>query len=369
MKKKQMSWVAEKMGRGRSARSFVLCLIITLGFVCHTDVSRAVEDACFYYHPATTGSDAYYSPLNSFVSYCLDTTQVSESFDIDNFVEHEKIVRHNLSHPWEAIKEKGGTRRFINRQIFPCDKKNADESWAMVPNYFLHLLGGGMVYRRDYEYFKAHGYYLPGLWAASIAMGAEYIQEVVEKKSTGSDDEIADIFIFRPLGILLFSSDTISGFINKTLAPSIWSSMVLWDFNTHRFMNSGISYIYRPDLFRSPTTKLFVYTGMNNLIGLSHAVSNDTCLSWGTGFAIGGIDMSRHMPAKMRNSAGFFYDKKGSLLWSIVINGTENYKARINVYPFARQCHNAGFFCGLSDTNAVAAGLTFNFPVGAGFLQ
>ena len=46
------------------------------------------------------------------------------------------------------------------------------------------------MYRKNAEFFQENGYPYPRICAASIAMAAEVFQEVVEKKTTGADDEV-----------------------------------------------------------------------------------------------------------------------------------------------------------------------------------
>jgi hypothetical protein len=55
---------------------------------------------------------------------------------------------------------------------------------------FLHLLGGGMVYRKDLEWFRANDYDYATASAVVLAMTAEFIQEVLEKNTTKDDDEV-----------------------------------------------------------------------------------------------------------------------------------------------------------------------------------
>ena len=321
----------------------------------------------YYYSKQPYGSEAFYNPVNLSVSYFLDTVQLSQNFDTSDFDNRWDTVMHNLGNPAGAIKEEGGSKRFINRQIFPIDREHSNESFAIIPNYFLHLLGGGMVYRKDAEYFKAHGYRYPRLSAAGIAMTAEILQEVVEKKSTTADDEVADVFIFRPIGLLLFSNDRIAGFVADNLQPAIWPYMNMYDINEKKIMNAGINYVLRPRGLSWENVRFFSFIGLNNLLGFSHRTGNESWLSWGAGMATEKIDLDLDIAAELRASAGLFYEKNNSLLWSVIYNGTEELKLRINIYPLQLKPFNhVGFYSGLSNDNTFSAGIMFNFPVGAG---
>lgn len=325
------------------------------------------EMPVFYYQPKPFGSEAFYNPLNLFTAYTLDTVQLSDNFDTHDLDERWDTVIHNLTHPGDAIGEEGGTRAFINRQIFPLSGCDSQERYAAVPNYFLHLFGGGMLFRKDAEYFQQQGYPYPRLCSAALAMTGEIIQEAIEKKSTTEDDEVADVLIFRPIGILLFSCDTVAGFVETHLSPAIWPHLLVYDIHDETFLNAGMNYVIRPDWFKSESVRFFTFFGMNNLFGLSHKTGRETSLSWGMGLATTRVDFSRDIPAEFRFSAGVFYDKNNSLLWSAIFNGTENLRVRLNVYPMGESPWNKlGFFAGITDDRELSLGITMNFPTGVG---
>lgn len=129
-----------------------------------------------FYKPKDYGSESQFNPLASFITWSYDTLQVPESFNDFNMSKHWETVRFDLQHPNNAIQRQGGWNAFINRQILPYRGGRAD--W--VPNYSLHLLGGGMVYRKNAEWFEAHGVPYPKLTSALIGTAAELLQETVE---------------------------------------------------------------------------------------------------------------------------------------------------------------------------------------------
>lgn len=320
-----------------------------------------------FYTPQNVGSEALYNPLSSAIDYSLDTLQMPNTFDHHDFDDRADKVVDELLNPDSAINSEGGFERFVNRQIFPINTDHADEWPTMLPNYFLHLLGGGMVYRRDLEYFRYHGYARPQGMAIGIAMTAEFVQEVFEKRSTTAEDAIADILIFRPLGIWLFADDTRAAYIENKLQPAIWPNLVFYDPAREQFRNAGVSYVLRPQLFESDTVEPFVYTGLTTLFGLSHRYQDEDKLSWGIGAALTYVDPDKsRLNYKARPSAGLFYDRQGSLLWSVVINGTESLKIRGNLYPLQEFPVKAGISAGLTDDDEVYLGLTFGLPIGLG---
>lgn len=321
-----------------------------------------------YYQPHNYGSDSLYTPLGSFLSYSFDTLQLPDSFDTSQFRQHANEVFDHLRHPRRAIENEGGFNRFVNRQIFPVDSQNSNESYAALPNYALHLLGGGMVYRRDLEYFRAHEAEYPAAYAATLSMTAEILQEILEKGTTTEDDEVADVYLFRPLGIWLFHQDAVAEYVMQTLDPAIWPYLQAFDFSQDRLINTGLSYIYRPPASDFDGTRLFVFTGLNNLIGLSHSVTSTDRLSWGIGLATQRIDFTLDRQAELETSFGVFYDRNKSLLWSAVINDTGGTGLRLNLFPSGDDGPGCcGYFVSHDDSNRWAIGLIYHLPLGIAF--
>ncbi len=97
----------------------------------------------FFYHGQKYGSEAGFNPLSSFINYSSDTLQMPLSFDSENMDERHREVWRNLTGPDEAINEDLGWGMFIHRQIIPIYPDKLWDSRDMLPNYTLHLIGGG----------------------------------------------------------------------------------------------------------------------------------------------------------------------------------------------------------------------------------
>ena len=343
---------------------FFFCLI--LSFIFPVQASAAVE--LRYYQPRTYGSDSLYSPLSNFLSYTFDTLQIPENFGTDNFSQHSQTVLDHLGDPGGAIDNEGGFNRFVNRQIFPIDSDHASESFSALPNYALHLLGGGMVYRKDLEWFRAHDYKYATTSAVVLAMTAEYLQEALEKQTTTDEDEVADFYIFRPLGILLFHNDVVANFVMEYFDPAIWPSLQVYDLSEDRINNTGIHYIYRPTFFEILGARLFIYTGLNNMFGLSHGINNGESFSWAIGKSTQRIDFDLAQQAELKTSAGLFYDKNKSLLASLVINDTGGNRFRFNWYPTNKSIPGKlGYFVSQHENDNWSAGVVYKIQFGIGF--
>ncbi len=320
-----------------------------------------------FYQPREVGSDSAFNPFTSVLNWTFDTLQVPESFDEYQARERWGMVRENLLHPGRAVATRGGWGDFINRQVIPYRMSEPD--W--IPNWSLHLVGGGMLYRKKAEWFEAKGMPAPYLMAGVLTVVEELAAEAVEKASTKPDDEVADVLLFLPAAMLLFNSDTVARFTADKLQLVEWQYQPVYDPNAvrpwgskGRLTNAGQSFVMRPDLFNRKDLRPFVHFGMTNLVGLSHKIGATDNISWGLGASM----VQAQDPTRTRFTGGLFWDREGSLLASLILNGTDNLNARLNIYPGAlggRSWWSPGLYVGLGDKGDMNVGLTLRFlPAG-----
>jgi len=232
----------------RIFRKLLLLFVTIVSLLVQPQSSKSSEaaekrDKPLFYHDLEYGSESQFNPLSNFINYGLDTLQVRQSFDDSQFGDQLRRTVDDLINPIRAINNSGGLGRFVNRQILPVDFNHLDESIEMIPNYALHLLGGGMVYRKNVEWLQAHGYSYPRLLAVLQGMSAEFLQEVIEKKSTKQDDAVADFYLFRPAGMFLFSWDPFARFAAEELRLVEWPYQPLFSAAKGRFVNVGETFI------------------------------------------------------------------------------------------------------------------------------
>jgi hypothetical protein len=168
-------------------------------------VAEKRSEEYVFYQPRDIGSEAAFDPLSSSLQYVLDSTQI-ENFGTDDYWDSVNTVLDNLVHPASAIENEGGLRDFVNSEIFPIDPDNLDDSAAILPNIALHTFGGGILYRKNAEWFEAHGYPAPYLLSGVLAMVTEILGEAIGKPHTTDTDEIGDFNLYRPLGLWLFQT-------------------------------------------------------------------------------------------------------------------------------------------------------------------
>lgn len=343
-----------------TVRRMVLIVAALLPVYPATNVKA--EEAVFY-HPRSIGSERLFNPLNSFLQYSFDSVQIRKSFGTDDYDEHLDEVLGNLGNPRAALREEDGFDDFFHKEVFPIYPERLHESKSLLPNIGLHFFGGGYLYRKNAEWLQANGWSRPWLSSGILAMTAEILQEAIEKPTTDATDEIADVYIYRPLGIWFFHDKKRAAWVKRNFDPVDWPHMLLYDIEQDQLLNTGLSYALRPDWFVNPELRFFAYIGLTNLFGLSHRLDNGAALSWGVGESTKSIE-----PTEIRATAGLFYDRDNSLLWSLIFNGTEELRLRANIYP-GTWFHSRlpmGFFFGLTDDNHTAGGVYFGFPVGIG---
>jgi len=344
-----------------------LALLVGLGLFSrsHAEESAASMAPPLFYRAQDFGSEAQFNPITSFINYGLDTLQVPASFGDDHLGSEIGATWAVLRHPIKSINDEGGLKAFINRQVFPVDLHNLDDSVVMVPNYALHLFGGGMVFRKNVEWFQSHRYRYPRTYAAVLGMASEFLQEAIEKRSTTAEDPVADFYIFRPVGMMLFSWERFATFSAVRLRLVEWPYQPMYGIGKRDFTNVGENFAIRPSLTkREGRHSPFVYFGLTTLVGASHKINVRDRLSWGIGEA---TVEARRNDLDLRPSGGVFYDRDDSLLGSLIINGTDELTVRLNVYPGVvfRGEWSPGAYLGITDNGTVALGFSFRVtPVG-----
>ncbi|MCP4234864.1 MAG: hypothetical protein GY770_15000, partial [Aestuariibacter sp.] len=172
----------------------------------------------------------------------------------------------------------------------------------------------------------------------------------------------------RPLGILLFHNDAVANFVMDYFDPAIWPSLQVYDLSEERVNNAGIHYIYRPTFLEFNDARLFLYTGLNNMLGLSHRLNIEDSFSWSVGLSTQKIDYDLDQLAELKTSAGVFYDRNKSLLASLVINDTGGNLLRFNWYPTNKSIPGKlGYFVSQHEDSNWSAGVVYKIQLGVGY--
>jgi hypothetical protein len=332
----------------------------------------------YFYHHYPYGSEAAYNPIFVLLNGAYSIMQVGNR-DKKVFEVHYRTgwtnVWRNISDPVHQIRI-FGWKKFLTSEVFPSSLK--PKSGQYVPNYQDHLIGGGMTYRALDEWYEAHGFSRTRLWSIGTCFAYHFLNEVVEINDYQgvNVDPIADLLIFDPLGILLFSSDRVARFFGETLRLRDWSTFPAYCPSGRTMENNSDNYSMKWTIPGQKSLSLFYHFGLNGLLGLSYTRPDGSCWSAGAGVMskelkkVRSDGEGRIMTVDLIWNAGIFYDRNGSLLASLLVSGSRAYKAKVNVFPglvrFAGV--SPALFAAVGQKNEVIFGFAFSMvPLGLAF--
>lgn len=354
-------------------QSIMLCFMIFA--ISLNSRSQEAGEEYYFYHGREYGTDAIYTPFAAIINGGFGILQygnLSREVLSLNYAQGWRNVRENLSHPFHSIDQYGWSN-FLGNEFYPKDinKKNG-QFW---PNYQNHLIGGGMDYIEAMEWYRFHGYPQPRLLAIGTMVVYHFTNEVIENGEYDgiNVDPIADLYFFDPLGIILFSIDSVPEFFSKTLNMASWPLQPAFSPNTRTLENQGQNYSikYRPPF--SQKVSIFYYWGLTGLLGLSYTNDSRENFSLGAGlrakelYDTDGQNAGRKLTASLTWNVGFFFDRENSLLSSIIFSGVSDYKVHANIYPGMIQWEgfSSGFFAAFGESGRVVVGMNLRyFPIG-----
>ena len=264
---------------------------------------------------------------------------VAQFYNRDRFIFHyEYAGRHvwrSLTRFPAAVAAGGGWGSFVQREIFPLTLDWREWKWA--PNYAGHTLEGGITYRRLAEWNRAHGVPAPRVTAALVTMGSAVVNEMYSHpgRTEGSASTAADLLLFDPLGIVLFTRDDVARFFAEELRATVWSSQAGLT-PAGELVNNGNNLILKLPLSPVPGTSLFVRAGLAFTPGITVHRPNglDVSLGLGVDGRTQGVDpLTGEETPELAAGGGVFIDRHGSLLVSALVSQVSHRRLVVNVYP------------------------------------
>jgi hypothetical protein len=305
----------------------------------------------------------YLLPLNYIFNSSFDSAQVPTAFKQAGYFKNFKKVFDNIVHLPRSIKAGGGWGKFF---------KDEWTSTRAIPNYTLHIVGGGYDFRLLAEWYKFNNVPAPYFFSFINCYIGHFSNEALEitNKSLTPHDMLADLLFFDWIGKLLYINNDIARFFHNTLQLRDWMGQPMFDVRKTRIYNAACNYVLIPYIYRN-MVRFFFLMGYHYLAGAGFRVSETDFITLSAGLAvIGGFnpdkDSFQTTVKKFRPSGGIFYDRNGNLLASLILNGTENFRIRLNVYPGLLNVDrvNFGLFLGLDDYNRVSIGFTIYSLIG-----
>lgn len=297
-------------------------------------------------------------PIVYYFNTAFDTAQEVDNYPESNYFENHRGLINSIYDPCGAINKSGGWEKFFSEQF---------GSTASIPNYTLHMLGGGYDFRTLWEWYDHNGFPLPYGFALLTYCAAQFGNEALEYKQhrvLTSRDPIADLLFFNLFGVILFTSDTAARFFHDTMQMRSWSGQPLYSFTENKIINASNNYSFRPYLFGT-RVRPFVYIGLHYLFGASVRLGNGDYLSAGIGAAATRpihreLGLGGSVYKKVRPAGGLFWDRNDRLLASLILNGTEDYMLRLNIYPdfFYFEKASIGLFVAITDDRRPVFGMS-----------
>jgi hypothetical protein len=247
-------------------------------------------------------------------------------------------VWRNITSPLPVINQYGW-KNFMSHEVLPTSLNYRNAQF--VPNYLLHTVGGGMDFRKIWEWYDYHGFPAPQFFAGITTLSYEFINEVVENGNRygATTDPIADMLIFNPLGIVLFSIEPVAAFFSSSLSLTDWSGQFAVTPSPLTMFNCGQVFAAKYPIFPARGTSAFFLIGETALFGVSQKIDSANALSIGVGatelnsFTVGVTNGIETKSIKAGFVCGFYFDRHNSLLASLLAGNGLVERVRVNVYP------------------------------------
>ena len=342
-----------------------LCCLVTGAAA----VAQPVAGTGYFYRSLPYGSDATFHPVSEVINGAFGIMQIST-----NWVPLDHIDwKQGLDITWRSVTQAERTIDAYGRDDFIHDNILPDRAgWnnlQYVPNYCLHLIGGGARHRAFTEWYGAHEFPAPWAWAWGTTIAHAFAVEAVEhyNETAPTVDPVADMLLFDPAGALLFTNDHVARFFSRTLHMGLWSGQPAYNPVANTFENAGENYGLHY-FFGEHRIGLFSYWGMSHLFGVT--VRGGRAFDWSVG--LGGAvdelherDRGAFIP-RVKLDGGAFIHKNGSLLASVQVSQSWSQPFRFTLYPgmFSVGSLTPGFYTGVRG-NDLILGVSFSrLPVG-----
>lgn len=341
-----------------------------LALALSSAAGETAQNAGLFYHGLPWGSESQFNPASMIVNEGLDIGQLRSHGGSIRLIPSDQNIRRlnaTISHPFTSIERSIGFDQFLKTEILPTSLDQGRAQW--VPNYQLHLIGGGLLNARAEEWYIAHGYSNPKLAAFLTSMSAAYLNEAQEIEGYPDDyntDPVADLYLFDLAGIAIFQSKAVREFfhsqvvwMNWPLQPSIWAADL-------RVRQAGQYHAFRVKNPWSQDWNLFYHVGLGNIGGLSRRLGQDHHVSVGAGYYAlhlvpsGGGQSSVVLAPKL----GVFWDREGSLMASMFWNSQSRERMTVSVYPGVVNKIPLGGWIAFGGQQGVGVGLTMETGFG-----
>jgi len=326
----------------------------------------------YFYRGTGVGSDATAGPFDVLLNKGFATAQW-EGFGRNIFT-HEyawSASLRSMTHLNESMENSGGWGATLRTHVL-AGSESGWKTWSWVPNYYGHVIEGGIAYRRLKEWAEAQGIGHAGLFAGLTTWTAAFINESYE--NPGGEPHggtTLDLLFFDLGGILLFDTDLVSRFFAQKLGANVWPTQASILLNDGRLMNNGHHLVMKwgfPQI--SDRIAFFFKGGVGFAFGPAIRIGDGLDLNVGGGYEsqIRFIDpVTRDERAEFKPAAGVWLDRRGVLLASVLFEPHTDRVLGLNVYPgVVPMMRGGGAWVNVLRGGHVAFGLTYKKAMGLG---
>lgn len=327
----------------------------------------------FYRPERDYGSAAWFGPTNVVLNRGFSTL-------VWQTAEHRPLhidwktgwhgVWWSLAHPDSAIAERGGVKSWLHGEIGPISWD--PWAWMFASNWAGHTVAGGITYRMLSEWYDHRDVPAPRVFAGATIMGSILVNEAIEAQHDGgpSASTTADVYIFEPLGIGLFSIDAVADVFARYLHADDWSPQASVTFPDLQLENIsqvvsyhfGVPFVERVDVL--------ALLGQGSQFGFLYDADGEYSVGGTAGFVALNrlVDQTSAERVIARLSGGLYLVRNNSLLVSLNAYRGSDTHAELNLYPgvigdlggWAIWRRGGKFSIGLSTRELPGLGLGYN---------
>jgi hypothetical protein len=307
-----------------------------------------------FYHEDFPGSDEAFNPA---------TEVLNEGFDVLGLFDQNKHIfdrgmEADFHNVWRSVMRFPDTYRqygwkVVKNEFLPITSTRVPGGGSWLPNYEAHLAGSGMVTRKLAEWYDAHGVAHPVLVACLTMYVAHFTNETLENNGFRrlNEDPTTDLLVFDPGGMLLWQNSYVRRAFSGSFRLVNWPLQPSFNPLTGTLENTGQNFVLRGPIPRTDKWRWYYLFGLSGSGGITRVLNDGDAISVGFGLdAIANPVVDSTINAKgatLRPKAAMYFDRNGSLLWSLAVGTPNGVRNRIsaNVYPGVLRI--AGFAPGL----------------------
>jgi len=346
--------------------------LVGAGTFLAPDSSTVPDEGPYFWHGTNVGTDAYAGPLDVLLNKGFATAQWPQTDrQILTYPYGWSATVESLVHPNRAARNSGGWGKVLGNELFPFTDSGW-KSWAWAPNYYGHVLEGGIAARRLREWYEGHGVGHPALMAGLTTWASAFMNEAYENPAPGVvyAGVTMDLLVFDIGGILLFNSDRVSRFFAQKLRANIWPTQASIMIPDASLWNNSHHLVLKVPLGFTDRFSFLIKSGIGFQVGvtLHQADALDVSVGVGQESKHRYIDSETLLEiADFGWAGGLWIDRGGSLLASFLLDPNTDRFLALNVFPgVVPGLRGVGLWLSIDERARPSIGLTGRRTLGLG---